>query len=125
MFIKQAKDFYKSKGTDESFSILFRALYGKDVSIIKPKDFLIKPSAANYKITQDLVVEALSGNPEDADTSVLVQDEYYNIQKAFSPIGDVQKILSKEGKVYYKISLDAGDADSVKFNSSVKNFILL
>jgi len=119
LFIKQAKDFYKSKGTDESFSILFRALYGKDVSIIKPKDFLIKPSAANYKITQDLVVEALSGNPEDADTSVLVQDEYYNIQKAFSPIGDVQKILSKEGKVYYKISLDAGDADSVKFNSSV------
>jgi hypothetical protein len=29
LFIKQAKDFYLSKGTDESFKILFNALYGE------------------------------------------------------------------------------------------------
>ena len=34
LFIKQSKDFYSSKGTDESFEILFRALYGKDVEIL-------------------------------------------------------------------------------------------
>ena len=37
LFIKQAKDFYLSKGTDKSFEILFKALYNDDVKIIKPR----------------------------------------------------------------------------------------
>ena len=51
LFIKQAKDFYLSKGTDRSFEILFKALYNEDVIIIKPRDYLFTPSNANYKIT--------------------------------------------------------------------------
>ena len=35
-FIRQVKDFYQTKGTDESYKILFRALYGEEVKIIKP-----------------------------------------------------------------------------------------
>ena len=118
-FIKQSKDFYKSKGTDESFSILFKALYGEAVSIIRPKEFLIKPSEANYKITQNLSVEVISGDPEQIIDSVLFQDEYENIQRAYSPIADVQKILSRDGKVYYTLSLDAGSPNDVKFNDSI------
>ena len=38
-FIRQIKDFYKTKGTDESYKILFRALYGEEVKIIRPSDF--------------------------------------------------------------------------------------
>ena len=37
VFIKQAKDFYLSKGTDKSFEILFNALYGEKV---KKRQFL-------------------------------------------------------------------------------------
>ena len=47
-FIRQIKDFYRTKGTEESYKILFRALYGQEVNIIKPSDFLIKPSDADY-----------------------------------------------------------------------------
>ncbi len=36
LFAKQAKDLYVTKGTDDSFEILFRALYGSKASIIKP-----------------------------------------------------------------------------------------
>ena len=32
-FIKEAKSFYQSKGTPESFKILFRVLYGEEISI--------------------------------------------------------------------------------------------
>ena len=39
-FIRQIKDFYKTKGTEESYKILFRALYGQEVNIIKPSEFL-------------------------------------------------------------------------------------
>ena len=37
LFVKQSKDFYTSKGTDRSFEILFRVMYGKDVEVILPK----------------------------------------------------------------------------------------
>ena len=36
LFAKQAKDLYKTKGTDDSFEILFRALYGSDAVVVKP-----------------------------------------------------------------------------------------
>ena len=34
LFAKQAKDLYKTKGTDDSFEILFRALYGSKAVVI-------------------------------------------------------------------------------------------
>ena len=48
-FIRQSKDFYSTRGTDESFNILFGALYGEKVDIIRPIDDVISPSNAIYK----------------------------------------------------------------------------
>jgi hypothetical protein len=56
-FIKQIKDFYSSKGTDESIKILFRVLYGEESKIIKPQEFLFKPSDADYLTTKKIVVQ--------------------------------------------------------------------
>ena len=106
LFIKQSNDFYKSKGTDESFEILFRSLYGEDVSIIRPKEYLFRPSDAHYQITTDLVVESIEGNPENLINSTLFQDEYLNFEKAYASIGNVEKISTKDGKEYYKLSID-------------------
>ena len=39
-FIRQAKDFYKSKGTEEAFKILFGALYDKKVEMVQPQEIL-------------------------------------------------------------------------------------
>ena len=62
-FIYNSDSFYSSKGTDQSFEILFRALYGEAVEILKPSQFLLTPSNANYRVTQDFVVEKLQGDP--------------------------------------------------------------
>ena len=35
-FIRQSTDFYKSKGTEEAFKILFGGLYGETVEMIQP-----------------------------------------------------------------------------------------
>jgi len=107
LFIKQAKDFYRSKGTDESFEILFKVLYGEDVSIIRPKEYLFRPSDSQFQITRDLVVESIEGNPQNLENSTLIQDEYEDFTKAYAPITKVEKITSKEGKEYYKLSIDA------------------
>ena len=78
-FIRQSKDFYSTRGTDESFKILFGALYGEDVEINRPIDNVISPSNANYRITRDLVVELISGNPDDLLNKTLFQDSFENL----------------------------------------------
>ena len=110
LFLKQSKDFYSSKGTDQSFEILFRALYGKDVEVIKPRDFLFIPSDANYKVSKQLVVEALEGNPSDLVNRNLFQDNVYGLPKANGSISGVEKIVRGD-KTYYRLSLDYNKKD--------------
>ena len=122
LFIKQAKDFYLSKGTDVSFEILFKALYNKEVKIVKPKDFLFTPSNAQYQIVNQLVVEAIQGDPENLKNATLYQDEYKfgtNIRKAYAPITDVEKISVGYGKTYYKLSIDGGYDKDIRVDGSV------
>ena len=108
LFIKQSKDFYSTRGTDLSFKILFKALYGEDVKVIRPQDYLIKPSTSQYNVTNDLVVETITGNPYELENSTLFQDEYENISKGYVSISNVEKILTQDDKSYYKLSFDGG-----------------
>jgi hypothetical protein len=110
LFVKQSKDFYRSKGTDFSFEILFRALYNEDVRVVKPRDFLISPSNAQYRIVNSLVVEPIQGDPENLENATLYQDEYKfgGINKAYAPITSVEKIEVGYGKTFYKLSIDGG-----------------
>ena len=48
-FLKEIKSFYQSKGTNESFRILFEVLYGETPSVINLEEKLIKPSFAEYR----------------------------------------------------------------------------
>ena len=62
-FIKEAKSFYQSKGTEESFRILFNVLYGQEPKIIDLEEYLIKPSSAKYIRRERIVAEKIKGNP--------------------------------------------------------------
>jgi len=122
LFLKQSKNFYESKGADESFEILFRALYGVDVEVIKPRDYLFEPSNAEYRVTKDLVVEAIYGDPLDLVNRTLFQDETDNFSQARGSITKVEK-LTKNSKDYYKISLDSDyDKDINVFGSIYGTF---
>lgn len=105
LFLKQSKDFYTSKGTDRSFEILFRVLYGKDVEVILPRNYLIEPSNAQYRVTRNFVVEAIQGNPELLLNQTVFQDQYNQIPKSFGTVTDIQRQI-KNGKVYYTLMLD-------------------
>ena len=107
-FIRQSKDFYSRKGTDESFNILFKALYAEKVDIIRPIDDVISPSNAIYQKTRDFVVEPFLGDPELLKNRTLFQNNFENISKAYAPVGNVQKIsVGINTNTFYKISLDA------------------
>lgn len=118
LFVKQSKDFYSSKGTDESFGILFRALYGAEVEVIKPQVFLIEPSDAEYRITKDLVVEKLEGNIEDLINRTVYQDQNDFIDRARGTVTKVEKIVRGE-KEYYVLSLDSGYQRDIDVEGSI------
>lgn len=118
IFIKQSKDFYSSKGTDASFELLFKALYGENVEVIKPREFLIRPSDAQYRITEDIIVESVNGNPEDLVNSTLFQDEFQNISKAFGSITRVERIV-RNNEEYYILSLDSDFDKDINVSGSI------
>jgi hypothetical protein len=122
LFVKQSIDFYSSKGTDNSFKILFGALYGENVEVIRPRDYLIKPSDAQYRITSDLVAEKIEGNPESLVNNTLYQEDSEGNVTSQGTITQVEKIR-RGSKDYYIISLDSGyDRDILSIGSIYGKF---
>jgi hypothetical protein len=119
-FAKNAKSFYSSKGSDESFKILFGALYGKPVDIIKPRDFLIRPSDAQYRITKDLVTELITGDPYKLINSTIYQDGTEFIEPAQGTVIEITKII-RNNKDFYIISLDYDYNRDVDVSGTVKS----
>jgi hypothetical protein len=103
--VAKLKDFYSSKGADPSFDVLFRLIWGSPVSIVRPRDYLIQPSDADYRISRILLVKSLQGDPEGLVNRTLFQDVTDLIPKATGTITQVEKIV-KAGEEYYKLSLD-------------------
>jgi hypothetical protein len=60
--LSRAVDFYTTKGTDTSYKLLFKVLYNADISIIKPQEYLLRPSDNNYFLTNNILVEQISGS---------------------------------------------------------------
>lgn len=105
LLISKLKDFYSSKGSDISFDILFKSIFGKSAQVIKPRDYVLQASDSDYRVTRDIVVEAISGNPENLVNLTIFQDAVNNIPASTGSITSVEKII-RNNRVYYKISLD-------------------
>ena len=118
-FVRQAKDFYKSKGTEEAFKILFGALYGETVEMLQPSKYLIKPSDAEYIVNDILICDLVSGDPLKITGQSLVQ-ETTPLQTSGS-IYAVEKSVIR-GKEFYKISISRGTTIG-KFQQVGKTFV--
>jgi hypothetical protein len=107
LILSRAKDFYLTKGTDTSFRILFEILYNDSISLIRPKEYIIRSSDDQYLITKNILVEPLFGTftPSDIIGYTLTQElssgvtasaAIYNIE--YRPTDDFD---------LYEISLDS------------------
>lgn len=109
LFLKRVSDFYKAKGTDESFKTLFKILYNKSVTVIKPQDYLIKPSDAEYLTSQALVVDFIEGeNLTELETLSITQNrnEELNLFDAIASISSVETLEVGNTRLY-KLILDS------------------
>ena len=104
-FIKESKSLYQSKGTEESFRILFNVLYGLDPKVVDLEQLVLKPSAAEFIRREILVVERVAGDPRKlvGQTITLSTDP-----ETKGAVSEVQIITTKGGATYYKVSLFVG-----------------
>ena len=108
--LTRAKDFYMSKGTDSSYQILFKLLYGEDIELLKPIEQTIVPSANVYFQTKHVLLENLfGGQPLESIGNFLYQDiagigtvsaSIYNVE--YRPINNID---------FYEMSLDSTSFD--------------
>jgi hypothetical protein len=106
-FIKEARSLYETKGTEESFRILFNVLFGVNPKVIDLKQFLFRPSDAKFIRREVSVVERISGNPLNLRGQTIFKSDDEN---TFASISEVEPI-SKGGKTYYKLFLFIGYDD--------------
>jgi len=116
ILVSRIKDFYSSKGTDRSFEILFNIVWGVDSKIIRPRDFLIQPSDADFRITRKIVVQEFDGDPLILSGRTLFEDVNGIEKSAFSTIISSELVIS-EGIKYYTLTLDYNpDIEFFNFN---------
>ena len=116
-FIKRARDFYSSKGTDESIKILFKVIFGETPSVINLEDYLIKPSFANYVRREVAVVEVISGDITKIIGQTLTKS---NDENTFASISALEP-FTRKGKTFYKIQFYVGNDGN---SSAEGNFII-
>ncbi len=116
-FIINSDSFYKTKGTDLSYKILFKALFGETVDIIRPSQFLFSPSDASYNVTQDIVVKKDIGNPLDLQSLTLFQDS----TDARGTVTHVSQIQYGDGE-YYQLSIDYGYDRDINTDGSLYGY---
>ncbi len=119
-FIGEARSLYQTKGTDESFRILFNVLYGINPKIINLEERLVKPSFAKYVRRRVCVAEILEGNPIKlkgqsilkglAGQTLFRSDLDLDINAAISEIEPFERSGSGLSGIttYYKIGLFVG-----------------
>lgn len=103
--LTRARDFYSSKGTDTAFKILFTVLYNESIKVLKPQDYLLRPSDNNYVVTKNILVEKITGGDplllkgetlyQNIGDNFLASASIYNVE--FRPLDNVN---------LYEISLD-------------------
>ena len=107
-FIKEARTFYETKGTEESFRILFNILFGETPKIIDLEQFLIKPSSAAFVRREIALAEVLSGDPQKLSGQTIFKTTDTSTSASVSEV----EIIQRKGKTYYKLFLFVGFDDS-------------
>jgi hypothetical protein len=110
-FIKESKSLYASKGTEESFRILFNVLFGITPKVINLDQYLIKTSGSTYLRREVALAERISGNPLNLIGQTIKKR---GDDKTSAAISEVE-IVTRNGKNYYKLLIFVGYDDSTSF----------
>ena len=106
-FIKESKSLYQSKGTAESFRILFNVLFGVTPKVVDLEEFLVKPSSAEYIRREVILAEVISGDPNKLIGQTITKSTDPETKASISEV----EVVTRNRKTYYKIGLFVGFND--------------
>ncbi len=55
--VKHSREFYQSKGTEDSFKYFFRTIFNEDVKVSYPKDNVLKPSDNTFSRAKTILIK--------------------------------------------------------------------
>jgi hypothetical protein len=137
--LKHIKDQYLAKGSEASYKLLFRLLYGKDVFIDYPGRQMLRVSDGRWTQDVSLFVKVLTGDPEKLlgkTATIQTSRRIYNtsvvkgVDAASAITATVEKVLATSVPDVYEIFLDRnfyGDifpGNSIKYGSEFQAVIL-
>lgn len=106
-FIRNAKYFYTSRGSEESFRFLFRIMFGIEIDFKYPKENILRSSSGNWvqkvsiyidvevgDITEDIVGRKILIKSYDGSTTSLYVKGMKNVQGSLWEI-EVEKFVSQ------------------------------
>lgn len=101
LFAKYARDFYKAKGNKKSFELLFKLIWGEDISIFLPETLMLRASDGRWIQETSLTIKG----PFVGDI-FLIQGQYiYGTQSgARARVERIESFL-RRGQFYYELYL--------------------
>ena len=127
--IKNIKQFYRAKGTDQSIKFIFNSIVAQDQtdipSIYYPKDTTLKASTSNWINKLALRVKVLSGDPYKIIGQRLYQEEDVydtSVRNAFATVDNVNFLGNYDGESIYEIAL-APETVVGEFSTAKKTFL--
>lgn len=114
LVLKYFRDFYKLKGTEQSFKFFFRAFFGDTVEVIYPRNFMFSTSDGNWYTEQSIRVVANVGNPEDLSHTTITGQT----STATASVEKVIKVTGVGNDVYDIVLTPASVNSLVPFVSS-------
>lgn len=99
LLLKHIKEYYVSKGTEESIKFLLKVTLGVDSSVFYPADFLFKPSAATWVREFAVRFNLASGNVTDT------LDVPIEIKSLTRTIKTNAKVIAQVSGTLYEITL--------------------
>ena len=67
LFLKHVRDLYLSKGTEESFQLLFRILFNEEISFYNPGEDILRASDGQWYETTKIRLTPITGTITDID----------------------------------------------------------
>ena len=116
LLIKRIRDFYTSKGSSESIKTFFRMMYGEEVEVFKPSEYVLRPSDGIW--SKKLAIKVTENDERATDYNPLdlqarkVDIHYYEstasitVRKKFTTAITQAKKIAFTNPATYELDLD-------------------
>lgn len=70
VLLRHIKSIFLSKGTEESYKLLFRMMFNKDIILKYPDQYTIKASDGKWEQVTSIFVEVIGGDPRSVENNI-------------------------------------------------------